>query len=86
MVQLKKISLSLQLSTSQLGFINALHAQVASIGTVPNSFVLFLFYGKTTGFRHLKLVRFIVNSAFSTVFVHIINFFKLILEIVPSGT
>ena len=39
----KEISISLQESTGQLDFINALSVQVASIGTVSNSFVLFLF-------------------------------------------
>ena len=67
-------------STSQLGFINALHVQVASIGTVPNSFVLFLFYCKATCFRHIKPIQFVVNSTFTIVFVHIINFCVFIFQ------
>ena len=69
MVQLKSIYVYLQLSTSQLGFINALHAQVASIGTVPNSFVLFLFYCKAACFRYIKSIGFIINPTFPCIFI-----------------
>ena len=74
---LKKMSVYLHQSTSQLGFINPLHVEVASIGTVPNSFVLFLFYLKFAGFCQIKSVRRCVNPTFSVLFVNIINAFKL---------
>ncbi len=84
MVRLNKISVNLQVSTSPFGFINALHVQVASIGTVPKTFVLFfLFYIfniKTACFQNIESIHLFVDSAFPLIFINIINGIKFIFQ------
>jgi hypothetical protein len=63
-------------SASQLGFINPLHVEVASIGTVPSPFALFLFYDVWRGFREGKWILGGVNNAFSLIVVYVVDFYK----------
>ena len=63
-------------SASQLGFINPLHVEVASIGTVPSPFALFSFYDVWRGFREGKWILGGVNTAFALIVVYVVDFYK----------
>lgn len=79
-VRLNGNALYLQPSTSCIGFINALHVQVASIGTVPIRFVLFLFDLKSACLRQFKRIVHVIHYSLSIVVVNIVKFFKFFFQ------
>ena len=73
--------LPLYRSASHLGFINPLHVEVASIGTVPRTFALFfLFYSKCACLGEVERIVGIVNLAVSIVSIHIVNLREFVLQ------
>ena len=67
-------------SASHLGFTNPLHVEVASIGTVPRTFALFLFYTEVACFRKVEGVLSVIYLALSVVSIYIINFCKFVFQ------
>ncbi len=73
-------------STSPFSFINPLQVEVASIGTVLKTFVLFLFTYKWACFFERKRTVNIVNPSFSFIFVQINNFYKFTLHCLKKAS
>lgn len=78
MLLIQKIFAPLYSSASHLGFINPHTVEVASIGTVPRTFALFLFYIQPAYFERVEWIIRALNLIFTIICVNIADFYKFI--------